>query len=73
MGTCKDCVSFKRVEGEFELRYHGKDAGTCDNKHFIYADNGKVPADSLAYWDYEGYSAGFHVGANFGCIHFKAR
>ena len=71
MGTCKSCKHFTRMESDFDKQYHGAHAGTCDSEKFIY--EGEVPKDGLSYWDYESYSAGFHVGEDFGCIHFEAK
>jgi hypothetical protein len=32
-----------------------------------------IEDDMLTYEDFEGYSASFNVGENFGCVHFKER
>ena len=41
--------------------------------YFVYTGKFDPPVknDLLTYWDYEGYSAGFETGENFGCVHFK--
>ena len=69
--NCNSCKFFKPASG-FDKGYHGEHSGTCSSDKFVYMDGGKVPEDGLAYWDYEGYSAGFQVGAFFGCIHWEA-
>lgn len=71
MKTCATCGHYKNFTDKFDLDYHGKDAGTCDSKGLTYAGDtsGKVATNGLSYWDFESYSAGFYVGANFGCIH----
>lgn len=69
---CKNCKYYKSTE---------KPRGECSNKNYIYTedltwqeyDKAKKYDDTLNYWDYESYMAGFNVGENFGCIHFKKR
>ena len=64
-GTCKHWCRYKE---KFDRDYHGEHAGLCGNKVFVEGANpGK---DGLAYWDHEGYSAGFNTGENFGCVHW---
>ena len=67
MNTCKTCRHWKRATDKFDMEYHGKHAGQCSSDKFVYDE--KLPKDGLQYWDYEGYSAGFRTGENFGCIH----
>ena len=55
---------------DFDIESHGKHAGRCNSDKFIYDEDTKPPMDGLRYWDSEGYSAGFEVGENFGCIHW---
>lgn len=70
MNTCKDCKHWKRFNDEMDIKYGGgPDAGNCMSDKFIY-ESGQAPANALAYWDYEGYAAGFHTGQDFGCIHW---
>jgi hypothetical protein len=71
--TCKTCKHWKRYSEAFKIEYHGIHAGMCGSEKFIEADSGtKVPVDGLRYWDYEGYSAGFETGENFGCVHWES-
>ena len=77
-GYCKDCDFWKPIPGSGEIGQNFecyKNHGTCACKFFIEEDSLDIisPSDSLLYWDYEGYSAGFYTGKDFGCIHFKAR
>ena len=74
---CKNCKYFKRHENSvFSSKF-----GNCTCSKFIYGsafehtekekNDFSEKADELLYEDYEGYSAGFEVGENFGCIHWK--
>lgn len=65
MNTCKSCRFWKRDKDE--RRAH---AGTCSNDKFVYDE--PLPKDGLLYWDFEGYSAGFSTGEDFGCIHHSS-
>jgi hypothetical protein len=67
---CGTCEHFRRYTGKFDVEYHGKHAGTCNSDKFVYDEGSQPPLDGLRYWDYEGYSAGFEVGDQFGCIHW---
>jgi hypothetical protein len=66
---CKDCSYY---EGNKE----GYNNCSCDK--FLYSEDkdelrekGMTDfSDCLVYWDGEGYMANFHVGPNFGCIHW---
>jgi hypothetical protein len=66
MNTCKDCKHWERNKDE-------KYAGRCDSEKFVYSDGNDCQKDGLQYWDYEGYSAGFETGEDFGCIHWEAK
>ena len=68
MNTCKTCKHWTRTEGDFNISYHGAHSGNCDSDKFTESD--KVRPDGLNYWDYEGYSAGFETGEDFGCVHW---
>lgn len=72
-GRCGTCAHWTRYENAFEVSCYGKHAGTCESKGFIYEGGSRTPEDGLRYWDYEGYSAGFDTGENFGCIHWLKR
>ena len=62
MNRCKTC-KFYSPDGDDTY-------GECESPKFEYIDIGDMPEDDmLAYCDYEGYSANFEVGQNFGCIH----
>lgn len=67
MNLCKDCKHWKRREDD----YRGEHVGDCSSDHFVYME--KCPSDGLEYWDYEGYSAGFLTGENFGCVHHAGK
>jgi len=67
---CKDCRFF--TAGESYCEPNDGPFGSCGHEAFAYSDG--VPGDAkrtdgLYYSDYEGYSAGFSVGEDFGCIH----
>lgn len=72
MNKCATCKHWSRVSGDFDVRFHGAHAGNCASDAFTYTDEQptpKIPKDGLGYWDYEGYSAGFMTGEDFGCVH----
>lgn len=70
MSTCKTCKHWQRYTSNFDKRYHGEHTGCCNSEKFIYKDmDQKAEKDGVAYWDYEGYSAGFETGEDFGCVH----
>lgn len=85
--NCKDCEYWQRIKVQNWQRepgeqfYHKegeifKSSGNCSNDKFVYTDGmdkSEPPIDGLGYWDYDGYYAEFETGANFGCIHFKAK
>ena len=68
---CGTCANFTRYSDGFSARYHGPHAGECTCDKFRY-ESGVLGADELHYWDYESYSAGFAVGDQFGCVHWRA-
>ena len=63
MNRCKTCGHWKRSDG----RYGFARMGGCDSDKWEYKGDDLV--DGVAYADYEGYSASFKTGENFGCIH----
>lgn len=66
--VCKNCKHYVAPRGDDKK----DDLGECNCNKFFYDNNELRPLnDKLEYWDYEGYSAGFYVGKNFGCIHFN--
>lgn len=70
MNTCKDCKFWTSPSSQKWL----VNRGDCSNPKFLNAnENPKAQSDSLYYWDYEGYSCGFNVGPDFGCIHWAAK
>lgn len=74
MNTCKTCKHWSPYKEKFDREYHGKHSGRCDNEKFAYKESSeKVEPDGLMYWDYEGYSAGFETGRDFGCIHHATK
>ncbi len=63
---CKDCVFFTKGSD--------LDSNECSSPKFVYSgDSGITETDQLGYWDQESYVAGFNVGEDFGCVHFKAK
>ena len=66
--NCKNCKHFEKFTDEFDLKYHGAEAGHCENPNFVYRCEG-IKDGQLAYWDAESYAAGFYVTESFGCIH----
>ncbi len=72
LGRCGKCKHWRRYSMEFDVNYHGKHAGTCNSDKFVYDEGPQPPQDGLRYWDYEGYSAGFDTGEDFGCVHWVA-
>lgn len=75
MNICKSCTFWERYGDAGDIEYHGAHAGMCKCDRFVDANDTseKVPKDGLRYWDYEGYSAGFETGEDFGCIHWKGK
>lgn len=67
---CKDCEywdndnDYNVIPDELKGKY-----GNCKNDAFAYEDVTNGRTDMLIYSDYEGYSAGFDTGADFGCVH----
>ena len=65
--------------------FEGKKIGVCPCSKFVYLWSDRynkscsgeeyeelvIEDDMLTYEDYEGYSARFNVGENFGCVHFE--
>lgn len=69
---CKTCKHWERLTEASDVRYYGPYAGNCASDKFVYGD-GNVPADSLVYYDNEGYHADFVTGEDFGCIHWETK
>lgn len=77
MNRCKNCKYFQH---DYNNDYSWKEKyeynyGECRCNKFEYEETynyeEKKETDKLLYYDYESYSAGFFVGKDFGCIHFK--
>lgn len=69
---CKNCKFYTPPP----IEHRDIDNGKCKCKKFVYDDwSGTIYPlnDKLEYFDYDGYRAGFSVGENFGCIHFKKK
>lgn len=69
---CKNCkYYFKFVDKPYKPQKYGD----CNCEKFEYEEYGnyKNIKDKLVYSDYEGYSAYFYVGEEFGCIHWKQK
>ncbi len=76
LGTCKVCKYWKRDTRE--LYRWSQYYGNCSSDKFQYEDpNGydkeTLEKDNLLYADYEGYSADFETGEDFGCIHWVSK
>ena len=77
---CKNCEYFyDRGKG---YTTNNKSYGRCSCPKFRYEipmifvkESGQhsLEKDNLVYADYEGYDAGFDVGIEFGCKHFKPK
>ena len=65
--TCKDC----RYWADRKSEGWQSELGDCYNNSFIEQGVCDPSADSLVYYDHEGYSAGFYTGPDFGCRHFE--
>lgn len=69
INRCRTCKYWKHIDkGSFP---HEPGFGSCSCKKFIEHGTSERVTDGLVYWDYEGYSAGFKTGENFGCIHWE--
>lgn len=66
MRTCKECKYWTRYESSMLNAAH---FGSCQHDAFIYDVSHFENTAGFYYWDYEGYSAGFSTGEDFGCIH----
>lgn len=69
MDTCKTCRNFRADD-----LYVG--FGDClmmgdANKFNFMPKDRTAELDRCYGWDYESFSAGTHVGENFGCIHWE--
>ena len=78
---CKDCKYWKRHSKDNSNYDESNDKrGKCSSPKFIdvsyenyfESEQKTNKSDTLEYWDFEAYKAGFNTGENFGCIHFKA-
>jgi len=75
----KDTAKLSKKES-FMIEY-----GLCERNKIKYrrpsdyfleqVENGEKPSlgDEMIYWDYEGYSANYLVGPEFGCVHFEKK
>jgi len=71
-GRCKDCKHWTRNTHKHDDKRYGDCAcGELDYMPYGISDNDGD--DMLTYSDYEGYSATFSTGQNFGCIHFEEK
>lgn len=67
-GRCKTCQHWSQAP------CNTKPLGLCACPKFVYEKfDEETQADGLYYWDYEGYSAGFETGPDFGCVHWEVR
>lgn len=72
---CKNCRYWTRYMPE-SYEVYREHFGTCHHERFLYGgvvgyhpDN----SNSLYYWDFESYAAGFATGEDFGCVHWEKR
>ena len=63
---CENCLYWKSDD-----RKATPHMGTCSSEKWEEGDD-DMP-DGVSYTDYEGYSAMFKTGQDFGCIHFKVK
>jgi hypothetical protein len=72
---CKNCTHWKKNLDNPDR--FDKWGGGCESEKFTYEGTGGLERprtdDMLVYGDYEGYSADFDTGPEFGCIHFERR
>ena len=69
---CKNCIHWKEHVDDESVLF----GGVCDSEKFVYegcCTEEEPEEDGLKYFDYEGYSAGFYTGPEFGCIHFREK
>ena len=70
--TCEFCRHWEKARNYCTSNTN---YGRCDSVKFFYVDYIDEPykeqTDMLVYSDYEGHSAGFEVGKDFGCIHWE--
>ncbi len=64
MNNCRDCQHFTGLA--LSLPELGLDWGNCQ-----WITDAREPGHLAATWDYEGYSSGLYVSADFGCIQWK--
>lgn len=74
--NCKNCKFWKRLEKSEVAPSADCRFGRCSSVKFIYecdAPHSQFAgdADVLLYEDYEGWSADFVTGEDFGCIHYS--
>lgn len=69
-GRCATCKFWERYTKTADVDCYGAHNGGCRSEKFIEQED-KDHDDALYYWDFEGYSAGFQTGQNFGCIHWE--
>jgi len=71
---CKHCKFWDLYENTADYP-SSRCQGECSCDSFIEHISIGVenPADSLVYWDFEGYLAGFSTGREFGCIHWREK
>ena len=63
MKRCKTCVHWTRNTRKTESAR----MGSCNSDKWEY--EGTDLTDGVSYADYDGYSASFETGEDFGCIH----
>jgi len=69
---CQNCEYFYK-KGCGYTTCNNKNYGRCSCPKFRYEEPKRGENDNLVYSDYESYAAGFDVGIEFGCKHFKPK
>lgn len=70
---CGNCVFWTQKKPDSVMSDSIENSyGTCKSDGFSYEEIPDNRTDMLIYGDYEGYSAGFDTGKDFGCVHWSA-
>ena len=67
MNTCDKCAYYTQPNSYEPKGYE------YDGKCALMAYGAPILINRAIPWDYEGYSAGVHVGPKFGCINWEAQ
>ena len=75
-GRCESCKHWTPRAYKSAYESEIPEGGNCTCEKFMYTEETELKRpgnDCLVYWDYEGYSAGFETGKDFGCVHWEAK